>query len=186
MNHYSSIILNDLTCARSIPACGCDEAGAVFTNCTDQGQCQCRIGHTGKTCNSCKVGYIKNETQHCNRKLIVQPRCESLAVLLDNSSPRFEGVCWLFVFRICFLLPSSCWFHPMRVASERRFRGGSTSDLRFQCVDSTCELCACCTCQCLLKMKMCCRSIRLHSFVVDSWKRFATTAEVTDIHGQAF
>ena len=47
-------------------SCGCDKQGSLDLNCNPKGgQCQCRPGVTGRTCNECKLGFYSFSSKGC-------------------------------------------------------------------------------------------------------------------------
>lgn len=54
-------------CVLLIVACGCDVTGSVNSTCQKYGgQCHCKPGVTGRTCDKCIAGFYNFSSQGCS------------------------------------------------------------------------------------------------------------------------
>lgn len=53
--------------------CGCDATGSIGEDCDiETGQCKCKPGVAGRTCNQCDAGHYKFSAQGCEGKAIFE------------------------------------------------------------------------------------------------------------------
>ena len=51
-----------------ISECGCNQYGSLSEDCADgTGNCQCKTGHGGLKCDTCKTGYVKKINRCCKK-----------------------------------------------------------------------------------------------------------------------
>ena len=56
--------------------CNCNTDGSESLQCDENGQCKCKPGFTGLTCNECSTGFEGDQCDKCESEFYGYPDCK--------------------------------------------------------------------------------------------------------------
>ena len=67
----------------SVSDCNCYPDGSTALQCDADGDCACKDGFDGKTCDACKEGFTGNKCDECKPNYFDYPSCQGLSKSMD-------------------------------------------------------------------------------------------------------